>query len=668
NNYYIDFTGYIEIIPADIKSPTIIWETTYNGYIQNVVVENFKSVANNTVYSGCTYSVINDEGEFNGAVKAGTYTNVTVTITYGSNYNPYIVTGDFVINKKALDLNFTATQIFDGDAFTYYLQDSKDEKGNSVNAIDSTGNTKNLTTDLCSGHTFNGKINGQEFKSYIRTTGSYLASYMVSKGSAVPQVKIFNSSGTDVTSNYDISYTSTVLNIGLETVLVEVTDSYTYNGENQTIRFKLFKEQVSLAEGADNIEKISDYQFKYSLTGGQTVNISYQRVESANVTAISQFKYAATYTVTLTSSIFNEYKFNIVIAPKTITNVRYSTTTKVYDGTNVYNGTITSTDIYEQDSAYIKLTTTYGKSEVCSTYFNSIVFNNVNDGSFSDRDFELLCGSYTIGYIIDQVAQITPREVTFTYNKAKDINAPYYYNAGNYLTLMISAFNINNQLNTEKFDESFEGFYFNNNISKPGNYNLYDFSSDLINFLYGDNENNINLNNYTLKFAEPKSEKNPDGADLVEVQKAEVTVKTISGTTVTYHGEAGYYPDLAIEAKIHDGHGALKDEIKKSVLTFYITNKDGERTDALHVGEYLIVPQIASGYEDRYTYISKSESDYTYTITPYTTKLEVDASILYDPTLANKEQAVFSLEYLNASATLVQNESFTGTLSVSKEK
>ncbi|MBQ9785860.1 MAG: hypothetical protein IJW25_00135, partial [Clostridia bacterium] len=46
----------------------------------------------------------------------------------------------------------------------------------------------------------------------------------------------------------------------------------------------------------------------------------------------------------------------------------------------------------------------------------------------------------------------------------------------------------------------------------------------------------------------------------------------------------------------------------------------------------------------------------------------VDASILYDPTLANKEQAVFSLEYLNASATLVQNESFTGTLSVSKEK
>lgn len=125
---YFNFTinGSIEIQAktfedSDVK---IVWEKTYNTAIQNVSVYVLGTLI--TDY----YVVTKGGSTFEGGINAGTYSDVSVVITY-PNYAEYRKTANFIINPQAVFVNVTASNIskaYDGTVSISSLVNGTDYK------------------------------------------------------------------------------------------------------------------------------------------------------------------------------------------------------------------------------------------------------------------------------------------------------------------------------------------------------------------------------------------------------------------------------------------------------------------------------------------------------------------------------------------------------------
>lgn len=576
----------------------------YTGAVQDV---KFKATRNSDSADVTNILQIAE----NTGIDVGTHEVVLeIKDDYANNYNYTQGTYEFTIIHKEINISVNAHKVYDGSVFTYYVRAHNDL--------------------LCVGHTFG--------DSTFVTAGSYADTYY--SGLVIKNVTIYDASSEDVTGNYDISYNVT-LTIGKD-VLAEddiIKSSYVYNNQVQTIEFEVAGDKISFR--GNKTYGTTAYTQEFGEEGDERIwNVKFARKAGENSFSVLDFKYAATYTVMLTSNIYEDYQFEITITPKTITTFNASTT-KVYDGTTEVIGGVTSDDIYAEDTKYVTLKGEYGA--VFGSTIITVEFEYIKLGAEDDitaEVYELIKASYVLAENLSKPAEITKREVTFTY-----IGTDVYYYTGQKLTLNVaSKFSISNVA----VGESFSGSVDFTTIINAGTYSIAsEIGSANMSGLTLDGNS---IDYYKLTFV-----------GTITINKAELVVQQALNISQVYSDEAKF---ATIVAYIYDARGQILAGTEQELLfATYKASTSGEYISAINAGEYYIYPQISETFASNYTYVGEEYLDEKLNILKRSVVVSANKEIVYDAMHTS-----YALSELDASVVdIVSGHTFVGTITIADE-
>ena len=283
-----------------------------------------------------------------------------VTASYEITY----ANGTLEVTKKAVTITAESdTKVYDGTALT---------KNSYTN------------TDLAEGDSIES----------VTVTGSQT---VVGTSDNVPSAaKIVNSTGEDVTENYEITYANGTLEVTKKAVTITAeSDTKVYDGTALT---KNSYTNTDLAEG-DSIESVT-------VTGSQTVVGSSENVPSgASIFNTDGEDVTASYEITYANG-------TLEVTKKTVT-ITADSAEKVYDGTALTKDSYTSTDLATGDS--IESVTVTGSQTVVGTSDNVS-----SEAKIVNADGEDVTASYEITYA-NGTLEVTKKAVTITADSAEKV-------------------------------------------------------------------------------------------------------------------------------------------------------------------------------------------------------------------------------------------------------
>ncbi len=567
--------GSVEIKKANLTVALTQTEYVYTGAIQDILYMATRDNDDEDVTD-----VIQIVAGSNTGVNKGSYTvALEIKDEHANNYNFTSNTYAYEIVVKNVTLKIRAGKVYDGSVFTYYLN-----KNNDL---------------LCSGHSFG--------DSFARTKGVYFGDYEHSEDGIDINIKVTDSLGANVTPNYNFVY-DIILTIGKETLTADdiIKTDYTYNSEIQKLEFTVVGDKISFV-GQLSSYKTAGYDGYRYYNQGKEIVVSFARI-TENATAVDcDFKYVSTYRVSLTSNMYNDYSFEIKIAPKVITTFT-AQTTKEYDGTTDVIGEVSSDDIFVNDKKYVSLVGTYGAVFGATSITVELEFNNpTGQDELDNLDFNLLQQSYKLADNLSLAAEIVAREVIFVYTSAD----AYYYN-GNKLTLGVEKFTLSNMIDSENFGGSVDFA----NVINAGEYNLA--------------TQDVDISGLTITAGSSFEYYNISFVGTFVVSKAQVVVSKVTNDTHTYSAEA---KSVTLTAYIYNSRGAILSGIEDELLVAkYKQAVAGEFISPINVGSYYIYPEVNTAYTSNYQYVG-SENLSNESLTPNTLTIVAREVVV----VANKE-------------------------------
>ena len=357
---------------------------------------------------------------------AGTRPNVIATVdgvavttglaTVVEDYWVTVEDGTLEVTQKALTITAESdTKVYDGTALT---------KNSYTN------------TDLATGDAIES----------VTVTGSQT---VVGSSNNVPSAAVIKNGDTDVTANYNITYTNGTLEVTQKAVTITADgDTKVYDGTALT---KSTYTNTALATG-DQIESVT-------VTGSQTVVGTSNNVPSAAVIKHGETDVTASYNITYANG-------TLEVTQKALT-ITAESDTKVYDGTPLTKSTYTNTGLASSDA--IESVTVTGSQTVVGTNNNVPSAAVIKNGSG-----ENVTASYDITYA-NGTLTIDPASVTLTANSGTETYDGTHKTVEGF-TSSVTGLTFSNVsasgsgTNTGSYDVTFSGVTINTTKDNTGNY------------------------------------------------------------------------------------------------------------------------------------------------------------------------------------------------------
>ena len=353
-------------------------------------------------------------GTSNNVPSAAVIKNGTTDMT--ANYNITYTNGTLEVTQKALTITAESdTKVYDGTALT---------KNTYINTALATGDAIESVT----------------------VTGSQT---VVGSSDNVPSAAVIKNGDTDVTANYNITYTNGTLEVTQKAVTITADgDTKVYDGTALT---KSTYTNTALATG-DQIESVT-------VTGSQTVVGTSNNVPSAAVIKHGETDVTASYNITYANG-------TLEVTQKALT-ITAESDTKVYDGTPLTKSTYTNTGLASSDA--IESVTVTGSQTVVGTNNNVPSAAVIKNGSG-----ENVTASYDITYA-NGTLTIDPASVTLTANSGTETYDGTHKTVEGF-TSSVTGLTFSNVsasgsgTNTGSYDVTFSGVTINTTKDNTGNY------------------------------------------------------------------------------------------------------------------------------------------------------------------------------------------------------
>ena len=551
----------------------------------------------------------------------------------------------FEITKKQIEININESQPYDGQKFTYKLENT-----DAVGIISGHNIVNSLQTKFNLHGTYD--VNNSILVDVLN------GSTIISGDNNANKLQILDKSGSNVTSNYAITLSGT-LTITLATGEAEIVEkSFTYNGSSQKFNVKVTlnkgttNEQIQLEyKSALDNSYSTDEQIKEYLTTQPEIQgfIKLYFIDaSGNKVSDTQkemdFKYASKYQAEIYSLNFNTITTGIFeIVPKTIekSSIQGFNKNKQYDGTTAItytdekNKNFTSSDICSGDERYLKISAEY--SGIFGEAYINFALSKVSDDYVAEKVFN----SYKLsGDII--IGTIDKRDVTFTAN----LQNTYYYN-GEALKINVIEFGVTGGL----VGESFVGTISFDGIINAGTYTFEknnQFSPKLDSLTVSGN--NSSIDRYNITFAEQ-----------ITIAKAVVTILSCSDNEYVYDGLG---KQVKLVATISGDKGKIKSGDEGLILSATYGNG---LLEAINAGDYQISPKVNDSYANNYELQSGVTVSQKLIITKRQIVIKVDESI-YVNNLATETSFTYYLKNSDVQSStsstydLISGHSLSGTI------
>ena len=508
--------------------------------------------------------------------------NNNYTLTFGgNNVSAHFANEQLQINKREVNV--------------YVASESYVYTGNKAEYIATNANARDLTEGsiggLVSGHTISAQLltNSAKAGKYQIENVVFTALDDTTKPVYPHSVQVLQN-GTDVTSNYTISYTALIYIVAdLGEVDASVIQDIVYKATNVT--------------ASNNFFIKFEYEIQqYTIMYGQTIDVgsngykaTLDSLKAANGASVSEAVDIGEYRMSL--RIYNTIDSNLDIEPvvvsfniiqKAIQYISY-TSDKTYDGTSYIVGDITSSDICVNDLDYVKIVGYYDNNGTRATNVGSykVIFELASKVAGNEK--------YLNYYIVDKsyTGKITKQALNLQLSSAISI----YYTGTNY-TIPVSSF-VAYKSGTNTVVNEVIGSLTGNFTVKQVNAGTYNLSS-----LYPDNViQNVNavsgssvLQNYEIVSLSGE----------FTILPCEVSVSVIN-RSVEYNAEA-QQATFTYQAVTNKG-SILEAERADLVVAMY----NGSVTLPVNAGTYALTMKINDSYSNNYRLVEVNYGNFEIT-------------------------------------------------------
>ena len=580
SNYNIlDVTGTLAVYPAQVIVNISETSKIYNGNVQGITVEysakeGFGAIVDSELSSVISISYTNEGGERVSPVNAGTY-NIIISVSENSNYRVINDAGDAVvsftsgqillINKRNVAVNVNYTHAYNGEVANYTIQSS-----------DISDPTQNNTGGLVAGHALSGSLLTNNSAPNRYAINNMTSDQLDTSSAVYPQNVhiVIVSSSSDVTANYNIIYTATILIVAdVQNIDSGNIDTIEYCAEDVT-KLDTFTVKFTFGGAEYELEYNGSIQFGNGYTATLTGLARYtgdgSTVDTTGAKDVGQYRILLRITNADEELSVSDKTIDFTIVQRAITEIN-GDFDKYYDGTSEVINDLSSPNIYESDVSGVEIRGYYTQNSSYVFGVGTYAITFVLDGDRS-HNYRIALSDTIMGTISRQ-----PIILSLT-----DSVTVYY--TGEEVTLQITQFEA---LKQDDQDASI---------------------SSIISSLTGTTivvtEVNAGVYNLSTLFTQNSIRTNLSGSidilDNYEIvgYSGELTIKpceielSIDNTTTTYNAQ-GQSVTYTIEAQ----NGKIVEADRDSIITILY---NGESELPVNAGQYQITAKVSDDFTNNY--------------------------------------------------------------------
>ena len=364
SNYNIlDVTGTLAVYPAQVIVKISETSKIYNGNVQGITAEysakeGFGAIVESELSSVISISYTNEGGERVSPVNVGTY-NIIISVSENSNYRVINDAGDAVvsftsgqillISKRKVAVNVNYTHAYNGEVANYTIQSS-----------DISDPTENNTGGLVAGHALSGSLLTNDSAPNRYAINNMTSDQLDTSSAVYPQNVhiVIVSSSSDVTANYKIIYTATILIVAdVQNIDSGNIDTIEYCATDVT-KLNTFIVKFTFGGKEYELEYNGSIQFGNGYTATLTGLARYtgdgSTVDTTEAKDVGQYRILLRITNADEELSVSDKTIDFTIVQRAITEIN-GDFDKYYDVTSEVINDLSSPDIYESDVSGVEI-------------------------------------------------------------------------------------------------------------------------------------------------------------------------------------------------------------------------------------------------------------------------------------------------------------------------